>query len=519
MTGGGNLTANRSLSVDIAGLSEDTAPDVAADFVMIHDTSSGLLRKVKLALLSSSSYSLPTATPSRLGGIRIGNGFTYDETSGILSVAPTGTSYVLPPATDATRGGIRVGSGFTLAGDVLNNANPTPYVLPAAGVNTLGGVKQGPGVDISPDGTLSVSTAGSGSDNAFRPENYGAIRGAGLTQSQRESNAAAINTCWTQASVVKGRVDMGGGIWEIYGPLTISNVGMMRIEGDWCVIRQFQSNVSIVAITTANQITMSGFSLSYQSNQTSGTDPVSGEAYFAALRLNGITNCRFSDIDTFNGWVHLGLSGGAGSFSNTFTNFRLGMSTGQSYGLIHKTGNANNFINMRVTGGLTDPDRDGRRLYRTGGSGDLHRSGLRRACRNPPAALFRGAGGKRHGWRDQPHHATRHGKLRHYRQRGLRRDGSDDRCSHLRDPTDHGHAGDDGSPIFAGEEGAAFLIANMTLSATVKDGATRFSLLGHTSSSPAKNVTGTFQQIRLDTNSSESTPSGRSLRHGSRSYQ
>jgi hypothetical protein len=55
--------------------------------------------------------------------------------------------------------------------------------------------------------------------------------------------------------------------------------------------------------------------------------------------------------------------------------------------------------------------------------------------------------------------------------------------------------------IFAGEEGASFLIANMTLSATVKDGATRFSLLGHTSSSPAKNVTGTFQQIRLDTNS------------------
>ena len=70
---------------------------------MVHDVSSGLLRKVKLALLSSSSYSLPTASASKLGGIRIGSGFTYDETSGILSVAPTGTSYVLPAATDATQ--------------------------------------------------------------------------------------------------------------------------------------------------------------------------------------------------------------------------------------------------------------------------------------------------------------------------------------------------------------------------------------------------------------------------------
>jgi hypothetical protein len=501
MTGGGNLTANRSLSVDIAGLSEDTAPDVTADFVMAHDASSGLLRKVKLALLSSSSYSLPTATASKLGGIRIGSGFTYDEISGILSVAPTGTSYVLPPATADTRGGIRVGSGFTLSGDTLNNTNPTPFVLPPAGVNTLGGVKQGPGVEIAPDGTVSVSTSGSGSDNAFRPENYGAIRGTGLTQAQRESNAVSINTCWTQAAVVKGRVDMGGGTWEIYGPLTISNASMMRIEGDWCVLRQFQSSVSIVSITNANQITMSGISLAYQSNQSSGTDPVAGETYLAALRLNGVSNCRFSDIDTFNAWVHLGLSGNAGSFSNTFTNVRIGMSTGQSWGLIHKNGNGNNFINVRVTGGTTTQTVTGGVYI---GQADqvtftnlicewltatrpMHFSGVR-------AATVTGGVINRITPRATVGYGTivSGGFGSMVQMTGLHVSGTQ--------LTTASQAMSD-AVIFAGEQGCAFLIANMTLSGTVKDGGIRFSLIGHTSSSAAKNVTGTFQQIRLDVDS------------------
>ncbi len=503
LTGGGNLTANRSISVDIPSLSEDTAPDASADFAMVHDTSSGLLRKVRLSLLSSSSYSLPSASQSRLGGIRIGSGFTYDEQSGILSVAPTGTSYVLPPATDTTRGGIRIGAGFTLNGDILINANPTPFVLPAAGVNTLGGVKQGPGVDISADGTLSVTGGGGGgSDNSFRPENYGAIRGSGLTQLQREGNTAAINACWAQASVVKGKVDMGGGTWEIYGALTISNVSTMRIEGDWCVIRQFQTAMSVISITNATQITMSGLGLTYQSNQTAGADPLLNETYVAALRLNAVSNCRFSDIDTFNAWVHLGLSGGAGSFSNTFTNIRLNMATGQSYGLVHKTGNANNFINLRVTGGLTTQTVSGG-VHIT--SADqvtftnlvaeslsalrpLHFSAVR-------AATVTGGVVNRISPRATSGYGTvisgASGSM--IQMTGLHVSGT-------QLSTASQAMGE--AALFAGEDGCSFLIANMTLSGTVKDGSTRLSLLGHTSAAVAKNVTGTFQQIRLDTNPS-----------------
>lgn len=499
LSGGGNLTANRSLSIDIIGQSEDVSPDVNADYVMTHDASSGLLRRVKLALLSSSSFTLQTASASRLGGIRIGSGFTYDEGTGILSVVPTGTSYVLPAATDVVRGGVRIGTGLTITNDLLTNANPTPYVLPPAGVNTLGGIKQGQGIEISPDGTASVSGGSSGTDTAFRPENYGAIRGAGLTQVQREGNATAINACWTQAAIVKGRVDMGGGVWEIHGALSLSNVSTMRVEGDWCVIRQFQSAVPIVSITNATQITMSGFLLAYQSNQTTGADPLTGETYSAALRLNALTNCRFSDLDISGGWVGIGLSGGTGSFSNTFTNCRIGMATGQSWGLVHKTGNANNFINLRVTGGLSSQTVSGGVHI---GSADqvtftnLVCEGLS-ALRPLSFVSVRAAtitGGVFN--RISPRATANFGTLVSaslgsvVQMTGI----------HIANTTlsTSGQAMAD-AVLFAGEDGASFLVASMTLTGTVKDGATRLSLLGHTSVAAARNVSGTFQQIRLDT--------------------
>ena len=55
--------------------------------------------------------------------------------------------------------------------------------------------------------------------------------------------------------------------------------------------------------------------------------------------------------------------------------------------------------------------------------------------------------------------------------------------------------------IFGGEDGCAFLVANLSVSGTTKDAGTRFSLLGHISAAAAKNLSGTFQQVRLDINS------------------
>jgi len=48
VSGGGDITASRTLSLDINGLTEDTAPDGAADYVATYDASAGAHKKVLL---------------------------------------------------------------------------------------------------------------------------------------------------------------------------------------------------------------------------------------------------------------------------------------------------------------------------------------------------------------------------------------------------------------------------------------------------------------------------------------
>ena len=75
------------------------------------------------------TYTLPNATTSTLGGIRVGSGLTIS--SGTLS-------YTLPTASAGTLGGVRVGSGLTISGGVLA-ADSTSYVITyASAVNCVG---------------------------------------------------------------------------------------------------------------------------------------------------------------------------------------------------------------------------------------------------------------------------------------------------------------------------------------------------------------------------------------------
>lgn len=76
------------------------------------------------------------------------------------AISEGGGSYTLPTASDTTKGGIKVGVGLSMVGEVLNNTNPTPstpYVLPTASADTLGGVKVGSGLSIDENGVLSSS--------------------------------------------------------------------------------------------------------------------------------------------------------------------------------------------------------------------------------------------------------------------------------------------------------------------------------------------------------------------------
>lgn len=94
--------------------------------------------KTKLAGLSN--YTLPTATSTALGGVKIGSTLTIS--SGVLN-------YTLPTASSSTLGGVKIGTTtLTISNGVVN-------VKPATS-STIGGIKAGNNVTIASDGTLSI---------------------------------------------------------------------------------------------------------------------------------------------------------------------------------------------------------------------------------------------------------------------------------------------------------------------------------------------------------------------------
>lgn len=108
---------------------------------------------------NASQYELPIASASTLGGIKVGENLTITE-DGVLSATASGGSYELPIASTSTLGGIKISSDFTIDEDGTlhtTSSGGSGYVLPVATTTTLGGVKQGTNVTIASDGTLSAT--------------------------------------------------------------------------------------------------------------------------------------------------------------------------------------------------------------------------------------------------------------------------------------------------------------------------------------------------------------------------
>ena len=92
------------------------------------------------------TYTLPTATANALGGVKVGSGLAISNS--VLSVN-------LPVATASAVGGVKVGTRLSISNGVLS-ADDQSYTLPSASNSVLGGIKVGTNLTIDNNGILSA---------------------------------------------------------------------------------------------------------------------------------------------------------------------------------------------------------------------------------------------------------------------------------------------------------------------------------------------------------------------------
>lgn len=97
--------------------------------------------------LAAPTYTLPTASGSILGGVKVGNTLSMNG-SGVLD-------YNLPTASGLVLGGIKIGDP-AISGNLFVDVNSALNLLPAS-ATILGGVKVGSGLAVDAYGVLSVN--------------------------------------------------------------------------------------------------------------------------------------------------------------------------------------------------------------------------------------------------------------------------------------------------------------------------------------------------------------------------
>ena len=176
-------------------------------------------------ILSATAYTLPTASTTILGGVKVGNNLSIDGT-GILSA----TAYTLPTASTTILGGVKVdGSTITINGSgVISGANT--YTLPTASTTILGGVKvDGSTITINGSGVISSTSTASGAsislDGSTNNRSYG----------------------WTGSTSLLGRV----GVAETYSTGSAVEDVVLRSQGK-LILQSGITNPAMVIDTTNN---------------------------------------------------------------------------------------------------------------------------------------------------------------------------------------------------------------------------------------------------------------------------
>ena len=192
---------------------------------------------------SAGSYTLPTASGSVLGGVKIGAGISI--TDGVIS-APY--SYSLPMASGSVLGGIKIGSGLSIDGSGIVSTTYS-YSLPTASATVLGGVKVGANLSIT-DGVLSAAV--SGGDMVWPSGGYGIPVYSGTTSwiastlspTGNGSKELKVNSAGTGFEFVAPLWTRGTETVKILSPTTANDVLYISTNTDYATIDGYNSHAT-----------------------------------------------------------------------------------------------------------------------------------------------------------------------------------------------------------------------------------------------------------------------------------
>ena len=198
---------------------------------------------------SGSTYTLPAATGSTLGGVKIGSNITVNngtislsktDVTNALGYTPptTDTKYTLPTASAWTLGGVKIGSNITensgtislTKANVTNALGYTPpttdtkYTLPIGNASTLGGVK----LSDSTSSTSSTSGGVAATPAAVKAAYDACTEWVSLTASSVYTVKSGI-TMWANTEKAHRRGRRVYLTFQCMGPATSDAAGFIQI--------------------------------------------------------------------------------------------------------------------------------------------------------------------------------------------------------------------------------------------------------------------------------------------------
>lgn len=136
----------------------------------------------------SGNYTLPTASSSTLGGVKIGSGLTIN-TSGVVSADVT-SSTLMAYAKTTDLSAVATSGSYN---DLSNKPTiPSAYTLPNATSSTLGGVKVGSNISVS-NGIISLAKSNVTSALGYTPATTNNASFTGTTMVQTLTVSSALN--------------------------------------------------------------------------------------------------------------------------------------------------------------------------------------------------------------------------------------------------------------------------------------------------------------------------------------